>query len=627
MGWEKGARGMRAVLPTSWVLLPLVVLSTLACTPSESPAPPQQLRLWQLAPEAHRTTLELEGEHRPGLAGAGRAIEITLPPPAVLSEADALELEAHLGLRPPASGAGSTEPVPFRVEWVEGPGTSRTLVEEELAADATGWRRVRVTLEGLEGGGELVLTAGPRGVWGTPRLWTGQRPSGWNVVVVAVDTLRADSVSPLLTPHLERFARRSLRFPELTAPAPWTLPSFATLATGLDPRVHGAGRRLDGPSWDGSGPKARLPTATRTLAEELAAAGLVTGSIYNNVYLTPAFGLEQGFDEHLGFHYSTRANVLVDRALAWLDDHRRRRFFLFLHLLDPHTPYTPPPKRFCWEALDRLPQDAVRDGCRVTRHTGEPDIPAERRPWVKALYEAEVSFTDDQLGRLFAHLEEQGRFRDTVILFVSDHGEEFWEHQAAERERGYQPVADHGHSLYRELLHVPAALHVPGTGREGDGGREITAPVSLADFFPTLLALAGRTPPASQGRQLLVAKGEAGKEGETWSPVELAPDHPRLGGFLLYGPDRSAVIEGPWKLVYPEDGELPVELYHLRDDPEEMRDLAKERPQVVERLRRTLRRLLAEAETLRQDLKIPRSQPAAHLSPEQVESLQALGYR
>lgn len=594
--------------------------------------------------------VELSDVHRPVIPGAQR---LEIPLPGGLAElGEGLTFETWLALAPEHQRPGLE--ARFRV-WIEDRAGRRPVLEQNLGGGEEGphglWHPVAVPVA-LEGRGRIVLEsavleAGMRGgtpvvppeaaLWGDPRIRTGLRQPGPNLLVIAVDTLRADVLGAWgdphgLTPSLDDLAVRSVRFADLTAPSPWTLPSFATLLTGLPPEVHGAGRRL-APETPGVADNgiSRLPSEVLTLAEMLGAAGFETASRYNNVYLRPTFGIQQGFDEHRGFHFKTRAPEVVDEGIRWLREHRERRFFLFLHVLDPHTPYFPP-RETCREVARRLvPEPPPGSRCRVIRTAGGEDVPRERRSWAEALYRAEVAFTDLHLGRLLDALDELDLAANTVVLFVSDHGEELWESQEAERRYGYEPVADHGHSLYRELLHVPAALYVPEElGIPGWKPGVWEEPVELADFFPTLLGLLGVESPAPEripGRDL-----GAGGHGEL-------ADRVRLAGFLRYGPPRVSVRRGPWKLIVPmaPGASASPELYHLGRDPGEDRNLAAiaadagdpgpaEAARELGALRRVLRRELAAREELRRALDLPQLGERARPDGEQLDSLKALGY-
>ncbi|HEX2252561.1 MAG TPA: sulfatase [Thermoanaerobaculia bacterium] len=570
---------------------------------------------------AQRVT-SLKGLTVPSLPGAAR-LEAPLPPD--------LPARAHLaawvGLLPRFDRGGTT--ARFRA-WVEtDDGERREWLDHPLAGDdRPGWVRVRVPVE-VPAGGRLVLEARaerggqplPEGsaVWGSPMLVpeSAGRGSGPNLVVVVVDTLRADVLGAYgdgggLTPHLDELAAEAVRFDDLSAPAPWTLPSITTLLTGYPPQVHGAGRRIGdfAPTALGDGPE--------TLAEELAARGLYTAAVYNNIYLNPSFGLEQGFDE---FAWLERDDdVLVDRALERLAELADRRFFLFLHLFGPHHPYAPP-EPWCRRVAGAFAPDYDGAlGCRAERRDvptlgGEPPPPEDRR-WVEGLYRAEVAFTDEQLGRLRAGLERLGLADDTVLLVVSDHGEAFWDRLETIDELGYVQ-ADHGHAHYRELVRVPGLLRAPGL----EPG-VVARPVELADFFPTLFGLLGFEPPPTSGHDLvpLLAGGP---------PVARRT---LVSDFLLYGPARWAARRGPWKLVMPEEGpaggSLPRELYDLAADPAERRNLIAERSDVAAALARFAESERAEREALRRRFLAGEQDVlnSAYLEWNHITKLRSLGY-
>nr|MDP9121691.1 sulfatase-like hydrolase/transferase [Acidobacteriota bacterium] len=204
----------------------------------------------------------------------------------------------------------------------------------------------------------------------------------------------------------------------------------------------------------------------------------------------------------------------------------------------------------------------------------KPDFPAAvpaaaDRAWLAGLYRAELAYTDRQLGRLLAGLTQLGLDRNTVVAIVSDHGEEFWTRLDEERSLGYEANGDHGHTLYQELLRVPAMIRVPGLRP-----RVIRDPAGMADLFPTLLRLAGVEPPESQGRDL----------------TPLLDGHPAvratfIADVILHGASRWAVRRGPWKLIVPRAPGLPLELYDLIADPGESRNLAAAQPRLVATLR------------------------------------------
>jgi arylsulfatase A-like enzyme len=560
----------------------------------------------------------LSGATRPTLPGA-RRITLALPDDGPRTAT----FEVHLGLLPRFENPAVT--ARFRA-WAEGPGGERRpwLDEQVAGGGDPRWRPVRRRVR-VPAGGRVVLDATaawqgrplPEGsaVWGSPMLHSrGAAPAGPHLVVVVVDTLRADVLGAYggpagLTPRLDALARRATRLDDLMAPAPWTLPSVATLLTGFPPGVHGAGRRLGGFAPTGLG------DAPTTLAEVLAAHGFRTTAVYNNIYLNPSFGMERGFDEYAW--YEANDDVLVDRALERLAAFRDGdRHFLLLHLFGPHHPYWPPDPTCRKVARRFAPDYRGALGCRAFRSDvptmGQPPPPEADRPWVEALYRAEVAFTDRQLGRLFDGLAAHGLDEDTVLLVVSDHGEAFWDRLPALAARGYEQ-SDHGHTHYQELMRVPGLVWAPGRRPA-----VLASPAAMEDLFPTLLHLLGVEAPPVSGHDLVPRLDGGPAERRTL-----------LADFLLYGPARWAVRRGHWKLVVPaDDASLPLELYDLAADPGELADLATARPEVVSALRALGERERREAERLRRHLLAGDDDvlESAYLEWNHITKLRSLGY-
>ncbi len=564
----------------------------------------------------------LAGECMPALLGL-RSLVFDLPE----GVAGGTRFEARLGLVPEFDRAGVV--VTYR-GFIERGGRRRPWFEATESGDAerrARWRRVRGELPA--GGGRLVLEVEARrggrrlpegvGVWGDPVLVTGGRRAGPHLVIVMIDTLRADVVGAYgdrtgLTPRLDELAGQGVRFDDLSAPAPWTLPSVATLLTGLEPQTHGAGRRF------GEYAPTGLPGGARTLAETLREAGFYSLGVYHNIYVNPAFGLHQGFDEYVSLE--ERAPVLVEEALGRLARYRDdRRLFLYLHLFDPHNPYEPP-REDCERVARRfLPGYAGPLGCAADRRPEKSIPPRRDRRWHEALYRAEVAATDRAAGRFLAGLEELGLAGDTVLLVVSDHGEEFWTRVEQERAGGYQVNADHGHTHYQELLRVPGILRAPGLAPA-----VVERPVRMADLFPTLLGLLGVEAPPSQGIDL--APALAGRP---------QPRAPLVADAILHGPERWAVRRGPWKLIVPRqpqgDGArppapaLPLELYNLADDPGETVNRAAAEPGTAAALRALgERELAARAAARRRFLAGDEALGATYLEWNQITKLRSLGY-
>jgi arylsulfatase A-like enzyme len=560
------------------------------------------------APGPYRP-MSLRGENLPSLPG--RRIEIKLPDDVLPDSV----LEARLGLVPEYDRPGVR--AVFRA-WLERGGRRDLWLEETLegSEEASGWRPIR---RKIPGGGRLSLEVEARrggqplpegaALWGDPVVVTPGRKPGKNLVVILVDTLRADALGVYgnrdgLTPNIDRFASQGVRFSEMLAPAPWTLPSVSSLMTGLQPQTHGAGIRY------GEFAPTSLVSGVHTLAEVLRESGVYTFGVYHNIYVNPMFGLHQGFDQYVSLE--KRADGLVDRALQALKQYGSdRRFFLYLHIFDPHNPYEPP-ERECGEVADRfLAGYQGPFGCFADRLPGKPLPPPELRPLYSALYRGEILFTDRQVGRFLDGLHALGLDDDTVVAFVSDHGEELWSRADREGAWGYDPTGDHGHTLYQELLHVPAIVRVPGRAP-----RVVYGPVQMVDLFPTLIRLLGIEPPPSQGRDLRPLMDGAPQE----RPLLLAD-------VILHGQPRWSVRRGPWKLIVPAEPGPPLELYNLEQDPGELRNLAAREPGIAASLRTLGER---EIEQRRRDraryIAGESSAGATFLDWDNIRKLRSLGY-
>ena len=365
-------------------------------------------------------SMSLKGESRPSLPGLGR-VEVALPEKLPSGSM----FEAHLGLVPEYDRPGVR--AVFRA-WLERDGRRDLWVEEtfEASGGAEGWRLVRRKLPGT-GGGKLVLEVEaqrdgrplPEGaaLWGDPVVVTPGRKAGKNLVVILVDTLRADLVGAYgsrdnITPNIDRLAAQGTRFSEMISPAPWTLPSVSSLMTGLQPQTHGAGIRY------GEFAPTGLTGGVHTLAEVLRDSGVYTFGVYHNIYVNPAFGLQQGFEEYASLE--EKAGLLVDRALEGLKRYGSdRRFFLYLHLFDPHNPYEPPAPE-CREVASRFAPDYHGTiGCSADRRPEMPTPQPEDRRWYSALYRGEILYTDRQIGRFLAGLHDLGLENDTIVAFVA----------------------------------------------------------------------------------------------------------------------------------------------------------------------------------------------------------------
>jgi len=342
------------------------------------------------------------------------------------------------------------------------------------------------------------------------------------IVLVTVDTLRADRVgcygaALARTPTFDAVAAAGVQFDAAIAPTPLTLPSHASLLTGRTPPAHGVRHNS----------VFRLADDVPTLPAALAEAGYATAAFVGAFVLDRQFGLARGFatyDDHMpppragapaGAYAERTADAVVDAALAWLEQ-APARFFLWVHLYDPHAEYAPP-----------LGFAAAFPG---------------------APYEGEIAFADTQIGRLLAAVDARWDPARTLVVLTSDHGESLGEHGEA----------THGYGVYEATQHVPLVARGPGL----PAGRRAPGVVSLIDVAPTVLALAGLPPlEGAQGRDLRAALDGPG--GEAY--VETLATHFDFGWSPLFGlrTPTHKYVRAP-----------RPELYFLADDPRETRDLA-----------------------------------------------------
>jgi arylsulfatase A-like enzyme len=412
-----------------------------------------------------------------------------------------------------------------------------------------------------------------------------------NLVLVGVDTLRRDHVTPALMPDLCALAGGGVDLADVSAPAPWTLPSFSGALTGLMPTLHGA--RLAGKvrNMDHQ-PPSRLNQGTVTLARHLAGRGYATAAVYANQFF--AFGLAESFTEHA--YLNLAADDLLAEAADWVRRHADRPFCLFVLLNDPHEPTTPPDDllRPELEALDLAPPTTAElrhlaawgDPARPAAHLGlcgwpAPAEAARARQLKLAIYRACVRQIDRALGRFFARLDRWGLSGNTLATVFSDHGEEFGDHASEAHAWDHDPRAvrgiGHGHTQFQELLHVPWLSWGAGAPESG----RVTSPVSLLDLAPTLADWLG------VGPMHLPDTGIDGLVGRSLAGGADQPHRVILAEALAYGPDVVAVRQQGWKLIAHRDGR-PLGLYDLGADPGESDDREAAEPDRLHALQRHL---------------------------------------
>jgi choline-sulfatase len=422
-----------------------------------------------------------------------------------------------------------------------------------------------------------------------------------NVLFIVVDTLRWDhlgahgAVARDVSPNMDAFVRSGTLFERAYATAPWTRPSIGSMITGLQPSSHG-GTAVDRP----------LPEEAKTVAELFAERGYATSGIVSNWVIARQNGFAQGYERYLdspaALKHRPSSDSVSSLAIRELDALAGgdAPFLLFVHYFDPHYRYNPHPE-IGWSGGTRG-RIADKPSIFALRALG-PSLAAEERQNLWDLYAEEVRHTDDHLTRLLDHLDALELADETIVVLVSDHGEEIFG-------RGY---LGHAHSLYEELLRIPFAIRAPGLPP-----RRVASPVSLLALTPTLLDLAGFDTQA------------IGFQAESLAPLmrgETPGSSPLLFAEVDYLPDKKvertarkrALIGERFKLIRDNDtGDL--ELYDLERDPGETRNLSGARPELVARLLPILeeRIRLAEAGSI--------DAPVRTLTEEETRLLESLGY-
>lgn len=460
---------------------------------------------------------------------------------------------------------------------------------------AAGYAALRV--ENLGPGGLWLDTLGLREAGPpqppVPRRVPSPAPPPQTIVLYLTDTLRPDALGAYgqkasVSPSFDAFARDAVLFETAWAQAPWTRSAVASLFTGLLEGRHGV------TGWKGD-----LDPGLTTLAESLQGAGYRTAGFCANPLVQQERGFAQGFEHWrppaARMSDAPEARVLVAEALRWLDSHGGPAF-VYLHSLEPHTPYRALPRHWREVGGGEPPAPRRLDGI-PTQPSPSPDA----RALVRTAYLAEARQNDEAFGALLDGLRQRGRLDASAVVFLADHGEELWEH------------GGHGHvrTLYEEMIRIPLAIRLPGGVA---GGRRSQRPVSQVDLLPTLLGLAGVEPPADlDGNDLGPELGAAGPgEAVLRADTRVPPQ------------SKRAVRVGSHKLILNDDDERQwrggarVELFDLGADPGESSNLAGRRRATARYLESLLRAQDARAR--------PGAERERALSPAELEGLRALGY-
>ncbi|MFQ6109690.1 MAG: sulfatase-like hydrolase/transferase, partial [Candidatus Aminicenantales bacterium] len=371
-----------------------------------------------------------------------------------------------------------------------------------------------------------------------------------NIVLFTIDTLRADHLEcygydRVKTPHINTLASEGLLFEHTIAQAPLTLPSHSSIFTGTYPLFHGI--RDNGGFY--------LDESHITLAEVLKGRGYATGAFVGAFVLDSRWGLDQGFDYYFDHFDLTkykrisldsvqrRGDEVLAEACEWLEKNGKHKFFTWIHLYDPHTPYDPPE-----------PYRTQYGG----RHYG--------------LYDGEIAYVDQLMGEFRRFLEERNLWDKTLVIFTADHGESLGEHKESA----------HGFFIYDSAIRVPLIMRFPEKRIQG---RVIPNQVRSIDIMPTVLHMIGEDPPESvQGKSLLSLI--LGRDNKEEFPAYSETYWPRFH----YGwSELKSLRKGRFKFI---DAPKP-ELYDVREDPGEVDNLINRKASLGHEMKRELMDLIA----------------------------------
>jgi len=441
-----------------------------------------------------------------------------------------------------------------------------------------------------------------------------QRP---NLVLITLDTTRADHLgaygyAEARTPNLDRFAAEGVLYEHAYATSSWTLPSHASILTGLLPMQHGAQAAPGDPVGQLDYGVRPLSERFTTLAERFRDAGYRTGAVVGGPALGRELGVSQGFEIYVDdldgpkeVLLGKRAEEVANGAIAIVEHFGSDPFFLFVNFFDPHAPYRPPPPD--GRGLPDLKDSPLPRSLLKRLLASEPAKPTdeledwERQEITKMIagYDAEIAYMDRHLGRLLAAIEAVPRSAGSLVAITGDHGESFGEHN----------YVSHGAHLYEHNVRVPLIVRMPD--RE-EADTKISEPVQNHRLFATLLHAAGLD--VADG---IVAPDLSGPRAPIVMEVRRSDANIRLLG-SFFDRDLRAIYDPPYKLVESSTG--AVELFDLERAKGEYENLVDRRPDIW-------RSLLARLERIAEDRPpLFDAGDRATLTPQTEEALRALGY-
>ncbi len=403
-------------------------------------------------------------------------------------------------------------------------------------------------------GGVLVLIAG--------LLLFMDSPRSQNVVVFAFDGLQAKHLKaygyPLdTTPTLDAFLARSTLYTNAVSAAPWTAPSFMSIFTSRYPSEHKLTNKLvevvtATTTYVRTATMQALAPGIPTLAEILKSEGYATAAFTGDAGVKGEYGYSAGFDEYYDATPFGGFDGSIPRAYEWLKKNKDKKFFLFVHGYNVHGQHAPRDGfdyRFVEKPYTGTFTGSPREQGKLREQglaSGPLALSEQDKAFWRAVYDEKIARADEEFGQFLKDLDELGLKENTVVVVVSDHGTEFFEHGRV----------DHGHTLYGELLNVLFAIHIPG-----QSGKKVSDLVSTIDLAPTVLSLLRIHDPAVQNMRgvNVLAQNPA---HDVYSETD----------YRMYTHKRSITTTDGWKFILTRETNAK-ELYDLNTDPTEQKNL------------------------------------------------------
>ncbi len=562
--------------------------------------------------------------------------------PITLSEHPELELNL---------GTVENYPVTFRVYLERKGSKSEIPLLEKTITMPQHWDRNRINLSRYAGESamlRLALTSekkGTIGIWGNPVIRNGRQEKEkvdkpQNVILIWADTLRPDHLSFYgykreTSPHLAKMAREGVTFKDSISQATWTKVSTPSMMTSLYPLSNGVHEFYD-----------RLPSSATTMAEVFYDSGYATLNFTGVLFTGKFTNLHQGFEEvneDVSLSDLTSSKIsreYVDRLMPWLESHRSVPFFVFLHLFDPHDPYKPrPPYDTMWadpnydkqhqKETEKVLEVMTDPLTKMFKMPNKAELikagidPKKYTEHNKNLYDGAIRGMDSEIGRLIERLRHLQLDKNTLIVFASDHGEEFLEHGAS----------FHGQSVYSELTNTALLFWSPEFLPKDKVVKET---VENLDVMPTILELCGlKGPKEMQGQSMVpliqpLRNGNMAEAGSSWrerpAMSERANTVDGHGNPPPFNSEAYSIISGQWKLVHHtvrQEGQPEFELFDRNKDPLDQTNIAEQNPKIVEQLAKELKLWKEKAVSVK--LKSD-TDSTSNMSPEEIERLRSLGY-